>query len=95
MICTCRAKKEMQQQHEAESRAMQSRIADLDKESRDLRDTKYALESRLSELTHKLDSRQSQVDSLSEENARSQQQFQTISRCAAASVNIELHVKHQ
>ena len=77
----CRSKQETQAQHSADTKALQARVAELDKESRELRDTKYALESRVSELSHKVDSQSGQVASLTEEAARLQQQHQAVSRC--------------
>jgi predicted RNase H-like nuclease (RuvC/YqgF family) len=76
----CRSKRETQAQHESEIRAVYVRVTELEKESRELRDNNYALESRVSELSHKLDSRDGQVASLSEELTRLQQQYQETSR---------------
>lgn len=71
----------MQEEHEAEVKTLQARVAELDKENRDLRDNKYSLDARTSELTHKLNSSESQVSSLTEEVKRLQEQCQSVNRC--------------
>lgn len=89
-----RAKKEVQEQHDMEVKGLQGHVAELDKENRELRDNKYALNSRVSEMSHKLGSSEGQVKTLSAEVSRLQAQFQTVSRCSLSPclVSMEHHV---
>jgi hypothetical protein len=73
-----------------EVKGLQGRVAELDKENRELRDNKYALDSRVSEMSHKLGSSEGQVKTLSAEVSHLQAQFQTVSRCS-----LSLSLSHQ
>jgi uncharacterized protein YhaN len=72
----------MQQEHDRHMSSLQQHANELDKENRQLREEKYALDARVSELTHKCRSSESQALSLGDEVTRLRKQLQEISRHA-------------
>ena len=70
----------MRAEHQAELQDTRARNVELDRLNRELRDGRFASEGRIAELSHKLETRDGQVDNLKEELTQLQQQFQATSR---------------
>jgi uncharacterized protein YhaN len=60
--------------------ALQQHAHELDKENRQLREEKYSLDARVSELSHKCSSNHSQALSLGDEVTQLRKQLQELSR---------------
>ena len=72
----------MEEKYSQQAENLQQRADSLDKENRELRDQKYSLDCRVSELSHKFGSAEGQLKALQEEVLRLQRQLQSVSRYA-------------
>lgn len=66
----CRERAECETRYQDQLDSANRRLTELDAENRKLRDTKYELDSRVSELSHKLGAAEGSVKGLEEDNSR-------------------------